>query len=257
MLPNRCHRWIVAHRGVSDRCPESTRAAFAAAIADGADAIECDLQLTADNNIVVCHDTTFERYGHPHVRVSETTLSHLQTLDMGSWFAPEFRDERLLSLDELLDDFGHRIPLCLEVKTEELTPAQTGVLLRQLADVIVSHRLQKQVVILCFDTESLRQVRELAAWATLILNSHTPDQIDAADLQQMPWLNGVDGNIVCLDERLVRTLHQMDLISLCFTCNCADDVLNAWDLGVDGLITNDPGRTREILRQHGRHSHAS
>ena len=257
LIPNQHHRWIVAHRGASNRFPESTQAAFEGAIVCNAEAIECDLQLTVDNEIVVCHDPTLERYGHPYIRVSESTLPDLQTLDIGSWFAPEFRDQRLLSLDELLLVFGHRTVLYLEVKTDKHSPQRTGMLLRKLLDAIVSHRLQEQVAILCFDSDTLRRVRELAVWATLVLNANAPDGIGEADLRSQPWLNGVDAHIEVLNARIVQTLHERGLTSLCFSCDSEESVLKAWDLGADGLITNDPERTRGILQQHGRLGHAS
>lgn len=47
---------VVAHRGASHAHPDNSWAAFDAAIAEGADAVECDVQLTADGRLVVRHD---------------------------------------------------------------------------------------------------------------------------------------------------------------------------------------------------------
>lgn len=51
---------IIAHRGSSDQHPDNSWAAFEAALAEGADAIECDLQMTADGVLVVRHDLYVE-----------------------------------------------------------------------------------------------------------------------------------------------------------------------------------------------------
>ncbi|MEO5765131.1 MAG: glycerophosphodiester phosphodiesterase, partial [Casimicrobiaceae bacterium] len=47
---------VVAHRGSSAMHPENTWAAFEAAVVDGADAIECDVQGTRDGTLVIRHD---------------------------------------------------------------------------------------------------------------------------------------------------------------------------------------------------------
>ncbi|MGC5410538.1 glycerophosphodiester phosphodiesterase family protein, partial [Streptomyces sp. DT225] len=47
---------VIAHRGASDDAPEHTLAAYRKAIEDGADALECDVRLTADGHLVCVHD---------------------------------------------------------------------------------------------------------------------------------------------------------------------------------------------------------
>lgn len=49
---------VIAHRGSSAAHPDNSWAAFEAAVAEGADAIECDVQLTRDGALVLCHDLT-------------------------------------------------------------------------------------------------------------------------------------------------------------------------------------------------------
>jgi glycerophosphoryl diester phosphodiesterase len=55
----------------------------------------------------------------------------------------------------------------------------------------------------------------------------------------------------------VQLVHQRQLTSLTFTCNSEEDVLKAWNLSVDVIITNDPARTRDILQQHRHDNHAA
>jgi len=256
LLPHQTKRWIVAHRGVSDRCPENSQAAFQAAVDQQADAIECDVQFTADERIVVCHDETFERYGHPGVRVSATTFADLQTLDMGSWFDKAFSCERLLSSDDLLSEFGPQVPLLLEIKNADNTPSRTTAFLKQLVALIETHCLQDQVAVLCFETNILQQLREIAPAIVLVLNTHQPQSLHDNDLKDQPWLNAIDGNIQQLSHSHVQRFRQHGLTPLCFTCNSEEHVRKAHDLGVDAIITNDPGRTRRILcgPTSGRHS---
>ncbi|MFN8516446.1 MAG: glycerophosphodiester phosphodiesterase family protein [Chloroflexia bacterium] len=107
---------IIAHRGASGYAPENTRVAFERAIAMGADAIETDVQLTADGALVLFHDTTVERNSNGRGPLADYTLAELRLLDLGGWYAPEFAGERVLTVAELLDEFVERIPLVLELK---------------------------------------------------------------------------------------------------------------------------------------------
>ena len=107
---------VIAHRGASGYAPENTRAAFDRALALGADAIETDVQLTADGQLVLFHDTTVERNSNGRGPLGDYTLAELRALDLGGWFAPEFAGERVLTVPELLDEYVGRIPLALEIK---------------------------------------------------------------------------------------------------------------------------------------------
>lgn len=92
----------IAHRGLSGKAPENTAAAFRLARERGFDWCELDVNVSADDQPVVWHDDNLKPFGHP-VIVSRTPWSTLRTLDVGSWFSPQFSDQTLLSLQEALD----------------------------------------------------------------------------------------------------------------------------------------------------------
>ena len=52
---------VVAHRGASHRLAEHTLRAYEKALTDGADALECDVRLTADGHLVCLHDRCIDR----------------------------------------------------------------------------------------------------------------------------------------------------------------------------------------------------
>ncbi len=106
----------IAHRGASGYAPENTRAAFDRALALRADAIETDVQLTADGELVICHDTVVERTSDGRGPLADHTLAELRALDFGRWYGPEFAGQRILTAAEMLDEYAARIPLCLELK---------------------------------------------------------------------------------------------------------------------------------------------
>lgn len=86
MTPAPQHRiQVVAHRGASDDAPEHTLAAYMKAIQDGADALECDVRLTADGHLVCVHDRRVNRTSNGRGAVSALELADLAALDFGSW----------------------------------------------------------------------------------------------------------------------------------------------------------------------------
>ena len=84
----------IAHRGARSLAPENTLSAARKGLAVGADMWELDVQLTADHELVVIHDSTLKRTSNvvdlfPHRRpwqVHEFTLADMRKLDFGSWF---------------------------------------------------------------------------------------------------------------------------------------------------------------------------
>jgi glycerophosphoryl diester phosphodiesterase len=120
---------VVAHRGASEEAPEHTLAAYRRAIEDGADALECDVRLTADGQLVCVHDRRINRTSNGRGAVSSLELSDLAALDFGSWKgqaadteAPD-RNSRdstaVLTLERLLQlvaDAGRRVELAIETK---------------------------------------------------------------------------------------------------------------------------------------------
>jgi len=76
---------FIAHRGASAAFAEHTRAAYVQALADGADGLECDVQLTADGEVVLWHDATLDRTSDATGDLHDRTLAELRALDTFSW----------------------------------------------------------------------------------------------------------------------------------------------------------------------------
>src|SRR5664279_1028429 len=123
---------VVAHRGASATEPEHTLAAYRRAIELGADALECDVRMTADGHLVCVHDRLVDRTSNGHGLVSTLELTQLQGLDWGSWKrlrqhndaeAPDVVESgdraHLLTLRRLLAlvrDCGRDVDLAIETK---------------------------------------------------------------------------------------------------------------------------------------------
>jgi glycerophosphoryl diester phosphodiesterase len=84
-VPNRSATRVVAHRGSSNAFAEHTLAAYRLAVEEGADALECDVRLTADGHLVCVHDRKVNRTSNGRGVVSTLELAELARLDFGSW----------------------------------------------------------------------------------------------------------------------------------------------------------------------------
>ena len=248
LFPVEGETWVVAHRGVSARVPENTAAAFELAIGEAADAVECDLRLTADDRVLIVHDAALDHYGHPGVRVRDTSSAEMTRLDAGSWFGPEFAGERFLSLESLLDQFGGRLPLYLELKSGGLDEAGKRRLVEVVVRALERRTLERAVAMLAFEPDVLCCLRRAAEWATLVLNVDEPQTLLTADTGRVPTLAGVDTNIDRLTEADADWIAGRGLVRLAYTCNTPEQISKARRLGVQALITDDPRRTRGSLR---------
>ncbi len=112
---------LQAHRGVCTEAPENTMAAFRLAVEQGYDIIECDPKMTSDNVCVMMHDYTINRTGRldgkvieEPTRVKEIPYELVAKLDVGEWFAPEFKGEQVPTLAETLQ-FGYENNIELKI----------------------------------------------------------------------------------------------------------------------------------------------
>jgi glycerophosphoryl diester phosphodiesterase len=130
-------RPVIAHRGFSARAPENTLAAFELAVAAGADAIELDVRVTADDVAVAIHDPALDRTTDLSGHVARLPLAHVREADAGARFSPDggrtfpwaARGLRVPLLDEVLGALPHH-PLLIEIKAPGAQQAVRRVLLR-------------------------------------------------------------------------------------------------------------------------------
>jgi glycerophosphoryl diester phosphodiesterase len=108
---------IVAHRGASYDAPENTLAAFQRAWAHGVEAIELDVRVTRDGEVVVIHDATTQRTGSADLDVAQSTLAQLATIDVGAWKGPQFAGEGIPTLRAVLATIPPGRSMFVEIKS--------------------------------------------------------------------------------------------------------------------------------------------
>ncbi|CAL9493307.1 glycerophosphodiester phosphodiesterase [Streptomyces sp. enrichment culture] len=260
------HVQVVAHRGASEDAPEHTLAAYRKAIEDGADALECDVRLTADGHLVCVHDRRVNRTSNGRGAVSALELADLAALDFGSWKRgqeePDWEtrpedpeDTSVLTLERLLElvaDAGRRVELAIETKHPTRWAGQVEErllhLLKRFGLDAPASPEESQVRVMSFSARSLHRVRAAApTLPTVYLMQFVSPRLRDGRLPAGVRIAGPSIRIVrshpSYVERLKRAGHQVHV----WTVNEPEDVGLCLDLGVDAIITNRPRAVVDLL----------
>ena len=230
---------IFAHRGASAHAPENTLAAFELALAQNADAIELDVKLSADEQVVVIHDPTVERTTGSLGRVKDLSLADLKALEAGSFFSAKYQGEKIPTLEEVFEVVGKRTFINVEL-TNYNTPRDQ--LVETVCMLVKKFGLQKRVMFSSFFASNLSKARAylpdvprgllafnglLGAWARSFGFAFGRYQA------LHPYLKDVTPEQVQRVHRLSRRVHV-------WTVNAADDMRRLFHWGVDAIFTDDP-----------------
>lgn len=232
--------YVTAHRGESASTPENTMPAFRAAVDNGADLVETDVQLTADRIPVLLHDTTVDRTTDGAGLVGELTFAELRTLDAGSWYGAEYTGTRVPMFDELLN---YLVLEATEVRAlVELKGTWNVDETRLLVSSVRARGLGERVAFASFSEESLLSLRESGPeFARALLISELPDEpvAAAARVGAIAIMTRLDS--VQARPEVVQELHAAGLSILIYTLNDEELWDVAYRLGVDGIITDRTG----------------
>jgi glycerophosphoryl diester phosphodiesterase len=254
---------VIGHRGYCRLAPENTLPSFRLAIEAGADLVELDFRQSKDGQLIVIHDAELDRttdarthWRRRRIKVESITAAQIQRLDAGGWFHRQFAGTQIPTLAEALDTIQPRSITLMERKAG--SPADCIRLLR-------AKRLVGQVVVQAFDWAYLRA-----------FHVQEPEQLLAA---LGPPTSMPDGrkprrkernlNSGCLEELLrtgatiavwnrkisiaaVRLAHEHGLKVWVYTVNDVRLANRLLNIGVDGIITNDPTMIRRAAALYDR-----
>lgn len=109
---------LAAHRGYRQKFPENTVIAFKEALKLDVDAIETDVHMTNDHQIVIMHDPNLNRTTDKEGHICDRSLAQVKEADAGIRFGEQFKGEPVPKFTELLELIKDRkdIKLLLELK---------------------------------------------------------------------------------------------------------------------------------------------
>ncbi|WP_435245950.1 glycerophosphodiester phosphodiesterase family protein [Streptomyces sp. NRRL F-5630] len=273
---------VVAHRGASEAAPEHTLAAYARAIEEGADALECDVRLTADGHLVCVHDRRVNRTSNGRGAVSALELAELAALDFGSWKGRDEAEESpdwdpettsVLTLERLLELLvdtnvsGRRLELAVETKHPTRWAGQveerlihllerfgltgkTGVAENEEGTGDPFLPAPSPVRVMSFSARSLNRVRVLAPLLpTVHLTQFASPRHREGRLPPGVRIAGPSIRLIRNHPAYVARMQEAGHPVHVWTVNNPADVDLCVRLGVDAVITNRP---RAVLQQLGR-----
>lgn len=232
---------IMAHRGASNAAPENTLAAVQAAIDSGAQWVEIDVQETADGEVVVIHDSDLKKVGSSPLTVAGSTLEQLRRVDIGSWFGPEFADQRVPTLEEVLELSRDRIGVNIELKYYGSEVA----LEQSVVDIVEQAGMADQVIAMSLSYHGIQTLHRLRPdWTVGLLSSVAIGRLAALDVDFLA-LNGRAAT-----RRLIRQAHLHGKQVMVWTVNDAITMASMIGRGADALITDEPALAVTVLEEY-------
>lgn len=227
----------IAHRGASAFYPENTLRAFIAAAELGADMCEFDVRMTRDGEVVVIHDATVNRTTDGRGQVGAMSAAAIKRLDAGVRFGAEFRGERIPTLGEVAEALQERCGMDVELKARGLET--------RVCEILRGCGATQSAIISSFDWDQLKIVAAQEPELRLaLLGEKTP----AALLEAAPAMHAfaIAPRFDIADVALCVEAHRRGLAVYVWTVDDVPTMRRLAAAGVDGIMTNNPKRLREV-----------
>lgn len=231
---------IFAHRGNSYTAPENTLAALESAIEEKADGAEIDVRMTKDGEIILMHDNSLRRTGGINMNVSSLNYSQLTGIDVGSWFSPAFRGEKIPTLKEALELCKGELTVMIEVKSEQYKEYDIA---RRIVEIVEETGMDQDVIVASFNLNILKEVKELNnnIATCLIL------RFAYGNIYEMEYIDIFSIESRFLQKRLFQTIRDSGKALAIWTVNDSRQLASLYDMEIDAVITDRPVRAREIF----------
>lgn len=228
---------ILAHRGASGYAPENTRASILEGLKQNCDGFEVDVQLTKDGELVIFHDWSLERTTNGSGFLKDKKLSELKALDIGSWFSKKFKDEKIMTLKELLEIVPPEKLLNIEIKVRH---GEVNHIEKKVIEVLeASSRLDSNIIISSFDHRIIKKINDIKpeAQVGIVVAAGLLDlknYISNFNLYSV-HCGGEFINKINIDE-----LKEKNIKTYAWTVNKLEESIILDSFGVEGVITNYP-----------------
>jgi glycerophosphoryl diester phosphodiesterase len=226
----------VGHRGAKGHAPENTLASFDRAVELGVNAVETDVHLSRDGEVMLIHDHTVDRTTDGHGYVKDMTAAELKTLDAGGWYGPEFAGQRILTLAELLAWAKGRVGVAIEIKNG---PIYYPGIAEKVVRLVRQHDMARQALLLSFDHLVLREARMIAPEiaAGILYVGRLVDPVAAA---RAAGADAIHPQWAFVTPDLVQAAHAAGLAVSPWCPNDLPTLRRLSEMGVDSVGTDYP-----------------
>lgn len=242
-MSKRNHPMIIAHRGASAEAPENTLSAFQLAVEQQCNMIELDIHMSADGELIVCHDFTINRTTTGEGAIRELTVQQLKQVDASYRFAEHYAGERIPLLEEVFDLVPAEVKINIEIKSDYNQLVQP-----KLLDLLVRKNRLDSVVVSSFDHKSLYRLKllEPEVKVGLLYGEAVVHHWKMQETFGMPLysVHPAHGSLNKEDIALA-VAHGIEMYP--FTVNSTDRISQLIQWGVSGIITDYPARMKSLL----------
>lgn len=232
---------VIAHRAGAGIAPENSRAAVAKAVELGVDAIEVDVHLTADGELVVCHDDDIDRTTNGKGCIGDMTLEQLRAyriVDVDG----NITEESLPTLGDVLWQVNGRCRMLIEAKRTKDAEKMAKALINEVA----LYQAADWVTVQSFDTDILAHIHRLGHPFMLeklfyfkvpLLPLAYDGTLSRFSCSKYDYISSFNFHYKFVSSRLVNKIHSCGKSVKVWTLDGPKD---ASMLPVDGVITDRP-----------------
>lgn len=238
---------VIAHRGASAYAPENTLSAFRMAVAQGAHAVEMDAKLTKDHAVVILHDATLERTTSGHGALHEHTYREIRQLDAGSHFSEDFRQERIPTLEEVLEAVGEHLLLNIEL-TNYARPLDA--LPELAAEIVHQFGLENRTLFSSFSPLALIKLRKIhpEMARALLVHPREPKLLRWL-FQKLTRIHAFHPHFSLVTPAMISYMRSKMLLTNTWTVNDPESMAKFFQWSVDGVITDYPDLALQAAHQ--------
>lgn len=236
---------LIGHRGARFEAPENTLAGFRHAIGLGLTAVEFDVRMSRDGELVVIHDATVDRTTDGTGDVSAFALAGLQALDARVAFPDWPEPCRIPTLADVLDVADGLLSLLIEIKRDD-DPARLEAIAAGIVAEVHDRGLEDRAVITSFDLVTLEILQRTAPELRIGLIGDWDTRAFIDDALRLGAFQG-DARHATSSPEIITAAQDAGLRMIGWPCNSAEDFhkLTAW--GVDAATSDRPTLILSLL----------
>ncbi len=250
ILPGRARPLIFGHRGFSEEAPENTMEAFSLCVERGVPGVELDVHICASGELVITHDFSVKRVTGFDGIVEQMNYEQLRALDAGSFKAPTFKEAYIPLMEELFDTFGDSLYYDIELKQSGFKDLG---LASSLFDLIRSYAMEDHCVVSSFNPFAVRSFRRVSGnriptAVIYCIDDQVPKLLQHGKGRYIAGCGFLKPHYSLIKERTFSIDHERRGYPMfAWTVNSEVEANRLIDLGVDGMIGNDPGMLKALL----------
>jgi glycerophosphoryl diester phosphodiesterase len=236
------HTLVIAHRGGAGEAPENSVKAFALALERGrADMMEMDVAMSSDEVLILAHDSDLMRQAGDARKLADIPWAEMSSMTLrtpqskGDQFAP------VAKIDEVLRLLKDKRPMIIEFKHSKRTPA----LVSRTVALVSELGMMDQVLFMSLDLADIREVQRLAPAAKVGYFV----SVEMGEFLNLK-LNCLAPRHTLVKRKIIAQARERGIPVFAWTVDDPVRVVELLDLGVDGIITNDPSRVKRLVEAY-------